>query len=118
MAQFTNIYCMFYNILQGTKSKVLESSNDTMNDTYLRRWKCKLAFLLYTVYVHWVILYPINMNNYHISIKIYPSAAVFNLYIMTPLRVERPFHTGNLRPYCISDIYLMTHNSSEITIMK
>lgn len=43
-------------------------------------------------------------------------ALVLNLWFMTLSEVKEPFH----RDYtpCISDIYIVIYNSSEITIMK
>ena len=38
---------------------------------------------------------------------------VLNLWLVIHLGVKRPFHRG-----CISDIYIMTRNSSKITVMK
>ena len=38
---------------------------------------------------------------------------VLNLWVATPLGVERPFHRGH-----ISDAYVMNHKSSKIRVMK
>ena len=43
---------------------------------------------------------------------------VLNLWEETPLGVEQPFHRGHLRPSENTDIYIMIHNSSKITVMK
>ena len=43
-------------------------------------------------------------------------AGVLNLWVLTPLRIESPFHESHIS--CISEIYVLIHNSSKVTVMK
>lgn len=45
------------------------------------------------------------------------TAAVLNLWAATPLGVRQPFHRDLLGPWENTDIYVMTRNSSNITVM-
>jgi hypothetical protein len=44
--------------------------------------------------------------------------AVLNMWDVTPLGVNWPFHTDTQRPLENTDIYIMIHNISKITVMK
>lgn len=45
-------------------------------------------------------------------------AVILNLWVMTPLGVERHSHRGCLSPSEVSDIYTTIHSSRKITVMK
>jgi len=45
-------------------------------------------------------------------------AVVLNLWVMTPLGDRTPFHRVSPRPAENTDVYIMIHNSSKVTVMK
>lgn len=52
-----------------------------------------------------------------LNISVY-RAAVFNLWVKTPLGIKQLFHRGYLRLLENTDIYVTIHNTSKITAIK
>lgn len=57
----------------------------------------------------------VKNNIDHAALTEHPhhKSVVLNLWVKTPPGVKRPFHRGH-----ISDIYIISHNSSKITVRK
>jgi hypothetical protein len=64
---------------------------------------------------------PLAILGYSISLNLELTdlckSVVLNLWVLNTLGIKEPFHKGHISA-CRSDIYIMIHNSQEITVMR